>query len=133
MTFVSPIGKYQKIYIDRKKYALDETQGETREMNTRDKTELLKRYTLFIISLFFAALGVAFTKRGALGVSPISSVANVMSYKFTTISIVLSLLFFDFKIVGTREGTILSAFCTGIFVKLFTKKLKKPVEKIIGA
>lgn len=43
------------------------------------KKEIIKRYILFIISLFFAAFGVAITKRGELGVSPISSVANVMS------------------------------------------------------
>ena len=43
------------------------------------KKEIIKRYILFIVSLFFAALGVAITKRGELGVSPISSVANVMS------------------------------------------------------
>ena len=43
------------------------------------KREIAKRYLLFIISLFFAALGVEFTKHGELGVSPISSVANVMS------------------------------------------------------
>lgn len=43
------------------------------------KKETIKRYILFIVSLFFAALGVAITKRGELGVSPISSVPNVMS------------------------------------------------------
>ena len=45
------------------------------------KKEISLRYVLLIISLFFSALGVAFTKSGELGVSPISSVANVMSYK----------------------------------------------------
>lgn len=43
------------------------------------KKEIIKRYILFIISLFFAAFGVAITKHGELGVSPISSVPNVMS------------------------------------------------------
>lgn len=51
------------------------------------RKELAKRYTLFIISLFFAALGVAVTKHGELGVSPISSVANVLSYQFTALSL----------------------------------------------
>lgn len=51
------------------------------------KSETAKRYILFIVSLFFAALGVAFTKHGGLGVSPISSVANVMSYKFPSLSL----------------------------------------------
>lgn len=49
--------------------------------------ETAKRYILFIISLFFAAMGVAVTKRGELGVSPISSVANVMSGKFDFLSL----------------------------------------------
>lgn len=51
------------------------------------RKELAKRYVLFIISLFFAALGVAVTKHGELGVSPISSVANVMSDQFTALSL----------------------------------------------
>lgn len=51
------------------------------------KKEIALRYILFIISLFFAALGVAFTKQGELGVSPVSSVANILSLKFTQISI----------------------------------------------
>lgn len=46
---------------------------------TMTAAEKLKRYGLFIISLFFAAMGVAITKHGELGVSPISSVANVFS------------------------------------------------------
>ena len=51
------------------------------------KKEIAKRYVLFIISLFFAALGVAFTKKGELGVSPISSVANILSFKYTVLSL----------------------------------------------
>lgn len=212
--------------------------------------ELIKRYILFIISLFFAALGVAVTKHGELGVSPISSVANVMSskYAFLTLgtwlivwncvlilgqvlilrrefkpvqllqiplsflfglftdfgmwcvsylpcdtypvrmilvicgivilsfgvslsvianvimnsgeafvkaisdktganfgnvkigfdvtcvilAVVLSMLFFGGKIVGTREGTILTALLTGLFVKFFTKKLDRPLGKIVA-
>lgn len=210
------------------------------------KKEIAKRYILFIISLFFSALGVAFTKHGELGVSPISSIANIMSYRFpflslgtwliiwncallvgqicilrrkfqlvqllqiplsfvfgwftdfgmwlmsfipvnsypmrltmvaigiiilslgislsviadvimnsgeafvkavsdtfrkdfgnvkialdviyVLIAIALSLLFFDFRIVGTREGTILSALLTGIVVKFFCNHLKGPIN-----
>ncbi len=213
------------------------------------KKETAKRYILFVISLFFSALGVACTKSGELGVSPISSVANVLSYKFpvlsmgswlifwncvlivgeivilrknfkpiqllqvplsfvfgrftdfgmwivsfipvntypvrlmmvivgiailgfgislsvianvimnageafvkaiadttekkfgnvkiafdifcVTLSIVMSLIFFNFKIVGTREGTIISAILTGTFVKLFTKLLSKSVNGVL--
>lgn len=52
-----------------------------------DKKEIAKRYGLLVLGLFFAALGVALTKRGELGVSPISSVANVMSYQFTDLTL----------------------------------------------
>ncbi|MBD5137502.1 MAG: YitT family protein [Lachnospiraceae bacterium] len=213
------------------------------------KNEIAKRYILFVISLFFAAIGVAFTKHGELGVSPISSVANVMSCKFSVlslgtwliiwncfliagqilvlrkkfnliqllqiplsflfgwftdfgmwivsfiptnsypvrfamivigvailsfgislsvianvimnsgeafvkavsdtinkefgnvkiafdvlcviISLILSLLFFNFSIVGTREGTIISALLTGIVVKFFSSKLKEPIDTVL--
>ena len=213
------------------------------------KKELVKRYILFVISLFFAALGVAFTKHAELGVSPISSVANVMSFKYSSLSLgtwliiwncilivgqililrrkfqliqllqvplsflfgwftdfgmwivssipvnsypirlimvvvgivilgfgislsvianvimnsgealvkavsdtmnrefgdvkilfdilcvvmalILSLIFFDFTIVGTREGTIISALFTGVIVKFFGRKIKKPLDGIL--
>ena len=51
------------------------------------KTEIAKRYILFVLGLFFAAIGVAFTKHGELGVSPISSVADVLSCKFSAFSL----------------------------------------------
>ena len=50
------------------------------------KKELLKRYLLFIISLFFSGVGVAFTKHGGLGVSPISSVPNILNIRFESVS-----------------------------------------------
>lgn len=50
------------------------------------KKELAKRYILFVISLFFCGVGIAFTKHAELGVSPISSLANVISIKFDFIS-----------------------------------------------
>lgn len=213
------------------------------------KKEIAKRYTLFIISLFFSALGVAVTKHGELGVSPISSVANILSLKFNilsmgmwlivwncililgqililrknfqmiqllqiplsflfgyftdfgmwcvsflpadvytvrlacvlcgvvilgfgislsvianvimnageafvkavsdkinknfgnvkigfdvlcvVLSVLLSLVFFNGKIVGAREGTVISAFLTGVVVKFFCRVLKDRVERIV--
>lgn len=50
------------------------------------KKELAKRYILFIFSLFISAVGVAITKKGELGVSPVSSVANVLSIRFTVLT-----------------------------------------------
>ncbi len=50
------------------------------------KKEPVKRYILFVFCLLFMGMGVALTKHGELGVSPISSVANVISLKFTFFS-----------------------------------------------
>ena len=49
--------------------------------------ETVKRYVLLILGLFFAGVGVAFTKKGELGVSPVSSAANVMSCKYDFLSL----------------------------------------------
>lgn len=46
----------------------------------------VKRYAVFIISLFFIGLGIALTKHGEIGVSPVSSVANVLSLRYTFLS-----------------------------------------------
>lgn len=51
------------------------------------KKELIKRYVLCLVSLFVSALGVALTKHGELGMSPISSVSNILSLKFTQLSL----------------------------------------------
>lgn len=214
------------------------------------KKEIAKRYGLFVVSLFISAVGVAFTKHGALGVSPISSVANVMSEKLSNLTlgtwliiwncalimgqvlilrkkfqviqllqiplsflfgwftdfalwvvnpipvdiyavkiimviigvvilslgvalsvianvimnsgeafvkavsdtlgknfgnvkvifdvscvvaaVVLSLFFFDMKVIGTREGTIITALLTGVIVKFFTKRLSQPLNAIMA-
>lgn len=57
--------------------------------------ETIKRYILFIISLFFAALGVAITKHGELGVSPISSIPNVMSSRIDSLSLGMWLIIWN--------------------------------------
>ena len=213
------------------------------------KKEIFKRYILFILCLFFMGIGVALTKHGELGVSPISSVANVISIKFSflsfgtwltisncvlllgqvillrknfmpfqllqiplsflfgyftdfglylasfipndiyivklllvifgivvlgfgitlgvianvilnsgeafvkalsdvihkefsnvkiafdvarvAVSIVLSLIFFGGELVGTREGTVISAVFTGVAVKLWLKFIKNPIENVL--
>jgi len=47
------------------------------------------------------------------------------------VAVVLSLIFFQGKIVGTREGTIISAFLTGLAVKFITKHIFGFVMKAI--
>lgn len=210
-----------------------------KDIEQKSKNKLMLRMTFLIIGLFISGVGVAITKRGMLGVSPVSSVANIISIKFpvlsfgtwlflwnctlilgqivilrkdfklfqllqiplsvlfgwftdigvwigdfipnelyivrlglvllgtvilgfgiamtvnanlvmnsgeafvkaiadkwkkvfgnvkivfdvscVTLSVILSLIFFDFSVVGTREGTIIAAFLTGMMVKMFQK------------
>ncbi len=49
--------------------------------------KLAKRYFLCILGLFIAGVGVAITKNGELGVSPITSVANVLSIRFDSLTL----------------------------------------------
>jgi uncharacterized protein len=44
--------------------------------------ELFKRYSFFIVGLFFSALGIVLITKAGLGTSPISSVPYVLSFMF---------------------------------------------------
>lgn len=48
------------------------------------------------------------------------------------LAVVLSLIFFNFKVVGTREGTLITACSTGFAVKFLTKQMKKPLERFFN-
>lgn len=61
--------------------------------------EKIKRFVLLIVAVFFIGFGIAFTKYGALGISPISSVANVVSMKYTSLSFGNWLIVFYFVFV----------------------------------
>lgn len=52
-----------------------------------DKTSFFKRLVLLIFGLFLSALGVALLKKAALGVSPISSAANIVSIAVPNLSL----------------------------------------------
>lgn len=54
-------------------------------MSIKDKQ--LKDYIVFLFGLFVSGLGVAITKKGELGVSPVSSVANIMSIYIPKLSL----------------------------------------------
>lgn len=64
------------------------------------KKEVFKRYILFIIGLFFIALGVALAKTAELGVPPVSSVANVLSIRFTALSMGYWLIIWNLLLIA---------------------------------
>lgn len=56
-------------------------------MTTTTKTQWIKRYAIMLLGLFLTGFAIACTKRAALGVSPVSSVANVLNLRFPFLSI----------------------------------------------
>ncbi|MCQ2597322.1 MAG: Cof-type HAD-IIB family hydrolase [Treponema sp.] len=51
------------------------------------KKSFIIRFVVFVVGLFVMGLGVALTKTGGLGVSPVSSIPNIMSIKFPVLTI----------------------------------------------
>lgn len=51
-------------------------------MTKRTASDLIKRYTVFIIGLFISSFGVSFITKAQLGTSPISAIPYVLSLKF---------------------------------------------------
>lgn len=49
------------------------------------------------------------------------------------VAVVLSLVFFELQIYGTREGTIIAALLTGLFVKVILKGISRPVGNLMTA
>ena len=46
----------------------------------------MRRCVLLVVGLLFSGIGVAVTRRGGLGVSPVSSVANIVSLRFPALT-----------------------------------------------
>lgn len=70
---------------------------------------IIKRGILFVISIFVISLGIAFTKHSGLGVSPVSSVANILSLKITAVSFgmwsfIINFVFLIFEILILKKG-----------------------------
>jgi uncharacterized membrane protein YczE len=62
---------------------------------------------------------------------PFGNVKIVFDVTCVLIAVVLSLIFFNGTIVGTREGTFIAAFLTGELVKIYTSWLQKPLDKMM--
>lgn len=63
---------------------------------------------------------------------PFGSVKLVFDLCCVTLSVCMSLLFFNFQLVGVREGTLIAACFTGIAVKWLTKRIKNPIDSIVS-
>ena len=62
----------------------------------------------------------------------IGNVKMVFDMFCVVTAVILSMIFFDFKILGVREGTIIAVFFTGTIVKVFNRRIEKPLNKILS-
>lgn len=73
------------------------------EKEKMTKKELVKRYVVFLVGLFFSSLGVALVTKAELGTSPISSIPYVLSLGFKPtlgeFTILFSLLLIVFQLI----------------------------------
>ena len=106
----------------------------------------ISRLILVAMSIICIALGVALMVLSDTTVNPPDAFVRVVAGKLkknfgdvkvafdvssVALAVILSLIFFDLTVVGTREGTVIIAVCTGFVVKFFTKLLKFPMAKIL--
>ncbi len=88
--------------------------------------------TLGIIADVVLNSGEAFVKALAdVTKKEFSNVKIAFDVSWVMLSIVLSLIFFDGKLLGTREGTVISALLVGVTVKFFRPQLVKPLTKLL--
>mgnify|MGYP000694873147 CR=1 FL=1 len=87
--------------------------------------------TLAVIANVILNSGEAFVK--ALSDTIHKEFGNVkiaFDISCVVVAVILSFLFFH-KLVGTREGTVIAAFCTGFVVKFFSKYITAPLERFL--
>ena len=109
-------------------------------MKSLIRSELSKRWVLFIASLFFSGFGVAFAKSAELGVSPISSVVNVLNLRFTSISIGSWLIIWNFILIAGQVLILKRKFqigagllALGVFLSIIADVVLNSAEGFVKA
>jgi len=82
----------------------------------RDKTELIKRYTFFVLGILTNSIGVAFITRSNLGTGPTTCIPYIVSLEMAQINIPLSYGICNF---------IFNAILLGLQVLILRKKFQK--------
>ena len=70
-------------------------------------------------------VNIAFVKAVSDTIHKIRNVKIAFDIACVIMAVFLSLIFFNLKIVGIREGTVIAALCTGLVVKFLSKLLLK--------
>ena len=88
--------------------------------------------TLGVIADVILNSGEAFVKALAdVAKKDFGNTKILFDISWVALSIVLLLIFFEGKLYGTREGTIISALLVGVTVKIFCPLLSKPLTNLL--
>lgn len=106
------------------------------------------RFSLLLAGIVILAFGISLSvianvimNSGEALVKAISDTVNkefghvkvVFDISCVLTAVILSLILFGGRIVGAREGTIISAMFTGLVVKFISKRIRKPLERLFAA
>lgn len=88
--------------------------------------------TLGVIADVILNSGEAFVKALAdVTKKDFGNIKIIFDVSWVCFSVILSLIFFGGQLVGTREGTIISALLVGVVVKLLRPVLQNPLERLL--
>ena len=108
------------------------------------KTSYALKIALVLLGTVLTAFGITLSVMAELvlntGEATTKAIADVLHKEFADVkvgfdvacvvlAVILSLIFFDMKLVGVREGTAIIAVLSGFAVKFFARKLDKPLKK----
>lgn len=106
-------------------------------------TMYLTKLILSVTGVITLGYGIALTVVSEKVMNPAEALVKVIADKmnkdfgntkigfdvlFVVMAITFSLIFFNFRIIGVREGTIIAMVGTGVCVKFFTKLLKNKIK-----
>lgn len=102
------------------------------------------KLSMTVLGVIVLSFGISVTVIANRVLNPAEAIVNVVADKIkrdfaglkimfdvfcVALAAILSLVFFDFKIVGIGEGTIIAMLGTGVLIKLFVKLLKKRIKR----
>lgn len=68
----------------------------------RDSREIIKRYIIFLLGLFFVSLGIALTTKAGLGTSPIAAVPYTLSLILTKLTLGNWTILFNYLLIVSQ-------------------------------
>ena len=107
----------------------------------------IARLAVVNLGIVVLGIGVSLTFIANVALNAAESFVRVVSRKFNknignvkmafdafcvATAVVMSLVFFNFRIVGVREGTIIAVFFTGTIVKIFNRWIAKPLNGFLS-